>query len=360
MTGEGIDELLEHIFLMGEAELDMRAHPDGPGSGVVLEAKKEQGRGVVAHLLIQDGTLIQGDVILAGEGYGKVKSIHDDRGNTIQNAGPSMPVEVTGLAALPGVGDPFHVVDSLDKAKEIGQERERANRAMAMAQSRGMNPELDRILGSAPKKDLAKINLIVRADVQGTAEVLRHEIDKLKHEEVEVKLVNVGVGPITESDVDLASTSDALLVAFGVGVGTKARKEAERFGLDIRRYDVIYKLLDDLRNAMEGALSPEFTEEITGHVEIKRLFKSSKIGLIAGCMVLDGKVRRNSKIRLLRDDQVVHTGDIGSLRREAEDVREVREGFECGVVLRDYRDIREGDIIEAYTLKEVKRSLGDF
>ena len=360
ITGEGIEDLLEHIFLMGEAEIDLRASGSGPASGVVLEAQVEQGRGVVAHLLIQDGTLLRGDVILAGEGYGKVKSIHDDRGNQLQNAGPSMPVEVTGLAALPGVGDPFYVVESLDKAKEIAQERERKNRAMALAAGRGQNRELERILGSKPKKELAVINLIVRADVQGSAEVLRHEIEKLKHEEVEVKLVHVGVGPITESDVNLASTSGAILVAFHVGVNTKARKEAERFGLDIRRYDVIYELLDDLRNAMEGALSPEFREEVTGHAEIKRIFKSSKIGLIAGCMVLDGKVRRSSKIRLLRDGTVVHTGEIASLRRESEDVREVREGFECGIVLRDYRDIREGDIIEAYTLKEVRRSLGDF
>ena len=204
------------------------------------------------------------------------------------------------------------------------------------------------------------INLIVRADVQGSAEVIRHEVEKLQHEEVEVKLVNVGVGPITESDVNLAATSDALLVAFHVGVNGKARKEADRFGLDIRRYDVLYELLDDLRNAMEGALSPEFTEEITGHAEIKQVFKSSKVGLIAGCVVLDGKIRRSSKIRLLRDDKVVHTGDLASLRRESEDVRDVREGFECGILLRDYRDIKEGDIIEAFSLKEIKRTLGDF
>lgn len=360
ITGEGIDELLEHIFLMAEAELDLRAHSDGPGAGVVLEAQVEQGRGIVAHLLIQDGTLIQGDVILAGEGYGKVKSIHDDRGRTIQNAGPSMPVEVTGLAALPGVGGPFHVVESLDKAKEIATERERNNRAVELASRRTRNPEFDRIFGTEPVKKLEVINLIVRCDVAGSAEVIRSEVEKLKHEEVEVKLVNVGVGPITESDVNLASTSDALLVAFHVGVNGKARKEADRFGLDIRRYEVIYELLDDLRNAMEGALSPEFNEEITGHVEIKTIFKSSKIGLIAGCQVSDGKVRRSSKIRLMRDGTVVHTGEIGSLRRESEDVREVREGFECGIVLKDYRDIREGDILEVFTLKEVKRTLGDF
>lgn len=357
VTGEGIDELLEHVFLMGELELALKAHPKGPASGVVLEAEIQQGRGIVAHLLVQDGTLIRGDVILAGEGYGKVKSINDDRGNTIESAGPSMPVEVTGLAALPGVGDPFYVIETLNKAKEIATERERNNRAMALAESREPSKDLASILGSSPKREIEVINLIVRADVQGSAEVIRHEVEKLHHEEVEVRLLHAGVGPITESDVDLAATSNALLVAFHVGVNAKARQVADRHGLEVRRYDVIYELLDDLRLLMEGALAPEFEEAVLGHVEIRRIFKSSKIGVIAGCFVLDGKVTRNSKVRLLRDDTVVHTGDIGSLRREKEDTREVREGFECGIVLKDYRDIREGDVIEAYTLKEVKRTL---
>ena len=197
----------------------------------------------------------------------------------------------------------------------------------------------------------------MRADVQGSAEVIRHEVVKLKHEEVEVKMIHSGVGPITESDVSLAASSDALLVAFHVGVNGKARQDADRAGLDIRRYDVIYELLDDLRNLMEGALSPEFKEQILGHVEIRQIFKSSKIGLIAGCSVLDGKITRNSKVRLMRDDTVIHTGELGSLRREKEDAKSVREGFECGIVLKDYRDIREDDVIEAYTLKEVKRTL---
>ncbi len=359
LTGAGINELLEHIVLMAEAELGLNAHPSGPATGVVLEARIEQGRGIVAHLIVRDGTLNRGEVILAGEGYGKVKSLHDDRGKTLQTAGPGMPVEVTGLAALPGVGDPFFVIETIDKAKEIAQERERKNRTLALAGSRDASRELESILGSAPKKDIETVNLIVRADVQGSAEVLRHEIEKLKHEEVEVKLVHSGVGPITESDVDLAATSEAILIAFHVGVNGKARKEAERYGLEIRRYEVIYEFVDDMRNVMEGALAPEYQEEVTGHVEIRRLFKSSRVGLIAGCFVLDGIVRRNSKIRLLRDDKVIHTGEIGSLRREAEDTREVREGFECGIVLRDYRDIREGDVIETFGLKEIRRTLGE-
>ena len=357
ITGEGIDEMLEHIFLMAEAELDLRAHPTGPAAGVVLEAEIQQGRGIVAHLLVQDGTLNQGDIVLAGEGYGKVKSVHDDRGKTIQSAGPAVPVEVTGLAALPGVGDPFYVIETLAKAKEIAGERERKNRAVALAASGGSRKDLDAILGSSPVQEVEAINLIVRADVQGSAEVIRHEVEKLKHEEVEVQLLHSGVGPITESDVDLATTSGAMMVAFHVGVNGKARQQAERQGLEIRRYEVIYELLDDLHALMEGALSPEYHEEIIGHVEIRRLFKSSKIGLIAGSHVTDGRITRNSSIRLLRDGTVVHSGSLASLRRESDDAKEVREGFDCGIVIKNYGDIHEGDIVEAFTLKEVKRTL---
>jgi translation initiation factor IF-2 len=357
MTGDGIEELLEHIFLMGESELGLRAHPDGPAAGVVLEAEIQQGRGIIAHLLVQDGTLNKGDVILAGEGYGKVRQIINDRGKTLKVAGPSTPVSVTGLDALPGVGQPFHVIETLAQAKEIAQERERTSRAKMLASKREPSRELEAILGSAPKTEREIINVIVRADVQGSVEVIRQEIDALEHDEVQVKLVHAGVGPITESDVDLASTSDALLIAFHVSVNPKARQAAERGGLVVRRYGVIYELLDDLRRVMEGALKPEFEEEIMGHVEIRRLFKSSKIGLIAGCMVTDGTVKRSSKVRLIRDGNVVYTGQIGSLRREKEEANEVRSGFECGIVLKDFRDIRLDDVVEAYRMKEIKRSL---
>ena len=356
MTGDGIEELLEHIFLMGESELGLRAHPDGPAAGVVLEAEIQQGRGIIAHLLVQDGTLNKGDVILAGEGYGKVRQIINDRGKTLKVAGPSTPVSVTGLDALPGVGQPFHVIETLAQAKEIAQERERTSRAKMLASKREPSRELEAILGSAPKTEREIINVIVRADVQGSVEVIRQEIDALEHDEVQVKLVHAGVGPITESDVDLASTSDALLIAFNVSDNPKARQAAERGGLVVRRYGVIYELLDDLRRVMEGAL-PEFEEEIMGHVEIRRLFKSSKIGLIAGCMVTDGTVKRSSKVRLIRDGNVVYTGQIGSHRREKEEANEFRSCFECGNVLKVFRAIRLDDVLEAYRMKEIKRSL---
>jgi translation initiation factor IF-2 len=249
------------------------------------------------------------------------------------------------------------VIETLAQAKEIAQERERTSRAKMLASKREPSRELEAILGSAPKTEREIINVIVRADVQGSVEVIRQEIDALEHDEVQVKLVHAGVGPITESDVDLASTSDALLIAFHVSVNPKARQAAERGGLVVRRYGVIYELLDDLRRVMEGALKPEFEEEIMGHVEIRRLFKSSKIGLIAGCMVTDGTVKRSSKVRLIRDGNVVYTGQIGSLRREKEEANEVRSGFECGIVLKDFRDIRLDDVVEAYRMKEIKRSL---
>ena len=357
VSGEGIQELLERLFAEGEI-LELKSHPDGPAVGVVLEAEIQQGKGIVAHLLVQDGTLHRGQVILAGEGYGKVKAIYDDRGNLLESAGPSMPVEVTGLSAVPDVSDAFHVVESLARAKEVAEERERKNRQMALAAARGGPLDLKAILGGdGPKTDHRTIFLIVRADVQGSVGAIKHALAELQHEEVDVKIIHAGVGAITESDVDHAITSGALLVAFHVGVNTLARTAAERAGIDIRRFDVIYELIDHVRDLMEGALAPAVEEEVTGHVEIRRLFKSSKVGLIAGCFVIDGIVARDSRVRLLRDNKVVYTGGLSSLRREKDEAREVREGFECGIVLRDYRDIREGDVIETFKTIEIKRTL---
>ena len=357
MTGSGIDEMLEHIFLMAEAELGLKAHARGPASGVVLEAEVQKGRGIVAHLLIQDGTLSKGDVILAGQGYGKVKSITNDLGKPIKEAGPSTPVAVTGLDALPGVGERFDVIEALGKAKEIAQERERRARAAQLAESSSPSAELERILGKEPLVHREQINLIVRADVQGSVEVIKAEVAKLVHDEVEVKIVHAGVGTITESDVDLAEASGATLVAFHTGIPGKIRQDAERRKLTIRRYDVIYEMLDELRDLMEGTLAPALEEEVTGHAEVKALFKSSKVGVIAGCSIADGTIGRNNRVRLLRDGAVVFTGAIGSLRREKEDAREVREGFECGIVLDGFRDLKEGDVIEAFTVNEIKRTL---
>jgi len=351
---KGLDELLERVFLESEL-LELQSHPDGDASGVVLEAEVLQGKGIVAHLLIQDGTLKKGDVILAGEGYGRVRSIHDDLGAEIATAGPSSPVEVTGLSALPGIGEPFHVVERLEHAKEVAEERSRKLRESSLAdKSRG---DVAAILAAGGAKT-ETVNLIVRADVQGSAEVLKASLSDLDHEEVSVEVLQAGVGAVTENDILLASTSGALIIAFRVGVGNRARQAADREGIDIKNYQVLYEVLDDVRDLMEGRLSPEFTEEVQGHAEIKRVFKSSKFGNIAGCSVLDGKINRNHKVRLLRDSQVIWTGDLASVRREKDEVKDVREGFECGLLLKNYNDLREADVIEAFVIHEVKRTLG--
>ncbi|MFT7669317.1 MAG: translation initiation factor IF-2 [Planctomycetota bacterium] len=354
ITGEGIQELLERISLESEI-LELDCHAKGAASGIVLEAEVQQGRGIVAHLLVQDGTLNRGDVILAGEGYGRVRSIHNDLGSEIEDAGPSVPIEVSGLSSIPGIGEMFHVVAKLDEAKKVAEERSRKQRSASMAESRKLDNAalLQQVAGPA----VEEVNIIIRADVQGTVEVLKTSIQDPIHTEVIARVLQAGVGAVTENDILLASTSNALVVAFNVATGTKARQAAERAGVEIRNFSILYNVIDTIRAMMEGRLAPEISEEVTGHVEIRRLFRSSKIGNIAGSYVLDGTISRDSKIRLMRDDQVIYTGLLGSLKREAEDAKEVREGFECGLVVRNYNDIREGDVLEAYKIIETARTL---
>jgi len=354
--GTGIQELLERVFLESEV-LELRAHFEGPASGVVLEAEIQQGKGIVAHLLVQDGTLSRGDVILAGEGYGKVRSMHDDHGRIVESATPSMPVEVSGLSALPGVGSAFYVVGDLAQAKEVAEERERKNRATSLTERRTVTAEA--LMKAVADDARQTINLIVRADVQGSVEVLRSALSELKHEEVEVRVLHAGVGAVTESDVLLATSSNATVIAFHTGVNDKAREAAERGGVPIRHYEVLYVVLDDVRDLMEGLLAPEIVEEVTGHVEVRALFKSSKVGMIAGSHVTDGSIFRDSRVRVLREGKLIHNGPLASLRREKDDAKEVREGFDCGIVLRDFQDVQPGDVLEAYRVTKVKRTLGD-
>jgi len=354
LKGTGIEELLERVFLESEV-LELKSHPQGPASGIVLEAEIQQGKGKVAHLLIQDGSLKRSDVILAGEGYGRVRSIHDDRGQQLDEAGPSMPVEVTGLNELPTVGDRFYVVDTLEKAQEVATERARTARQLSQIERRTVSHE--NILEVVAEADKPTINLIVKADRQGSVEVLKHQVGLFEHEEMQVNLLHAGVGAVTESDVDLATTSGARILAFHTSANSRVRQMAERSGVEIKIYEVLYDLLEDIKRLMEGELAPEVREEVTGHAEIRRVFKSSKFGNICGCMILDGSVFRSSQARLLRDSSVVYTGAVASLRREKDDVREAREGFECGITLKDFDDIREGDVIEAFKVIEVKRTL---
>jgi len=336
--------------------LELKSHAKGPASGVVLEAEVQEGKGRVAHLLIKDGTLKRGDVILAGEGFGKVRSIHDDRGREIESAGPSMPVQVSGLSEyLPTVGDTFYVIERLEQAREVAEERRKKARALSMTERRAVTSE--NILQAVAEQSKKVINLILRSDVQGSLQALEQQLSRQVHAEVDVKLLQSGLGTVTESDVNLAATSGGVVLAFRVGTNSEARAAADRNGVDIRPYDVIYELLDDVRAMMEGTLAPEMTQQITGHIEVRAIFKSSKFGNIAGCHVLDGAVQRDNKVRVQRGNKIVHEGSIAGLRRDKDDVREVREGFDCGVTLRDYDAFEIGDVLEGYKVVAVKRLL---
>lgn len=349
LTGDGVEELLERVFLESEV-LELKATDEGPASGIVLEAEIQQGKGKVAHLLVQDGMLKRGDVILAGQGYGRVRSIHNDFGATILQAGPAMPVEVTGLNELPFIGDKFYVVDTLDQAQEVATERARKSRQMNQVERASVNKE--NLFEAVALAGKTMIPLIIKTDVQGSAEVIRQQIETMQHDEVEPKVLMSSVGQVVDSDVDLAATSEARILAFHVSAATKVRQSADRQGVEIISFNVIYEILDYVKNLMEGELAPQVSEQIMGHAEIKRIFKSSRAGAIAGCMVLDGTLTRDSSCRLLRDGQVVFTGQLGSLRRESDDAKEVREGFECGLTVKNYNNIEVGDIIE--TFKQVK------
>ena len=354
LEGTGVEELLERLFLESEV-LELSCHMDGAAAGVVLEAEINKGKGMIAHLLVQDGTLNRGDVILAGKGYGKVRSIANDRGKVIKSAGPGMPVEVTGLNELPNIGDKFHVVDSLDQAKEVASERGTKLRMVELTERRQVTSI--NVLEAVAEQDIDSINLVLRGDVQGSIEVLKQQLSDLTHDEVRVNLILTGVGEVVESDIDLAATSGATVLAFHVGVSTKARKAAERNHVEIRNFNIIYELLDYVHKRMESSLSPEFNEEITGHAEIRRVFPSSRFGSIAGSMVLDGSISRDNKCRLLRDGTVVHTGSLSGLRREKDDAKKVREGFECGILIKDYNDIKVGDVVETFKIVESRRLL---
>ena len=354
LTGQNVDELLERVFLESEV-LELKAHAKGPASGLVLEAEVEKGLGRVAHLLVKDGTLNTGDVILAGEGFGRVRMILDDRGKKIDSAGPSMPVQVTGLDELPSVGDSFYVVSKLDQAREVAEERRKKNRQMSMAERKQATTE--NILQALAEQAKKAINVILRADVQGSMQALEAQIKGLTHPEVDVKLLAAGLGTVTENDINLAATSGGIVLAFRVSTDSKARDAAERLNVEIRPYEVIYELLDDLRTMMEGTLAPEMTEQITGHIEIRALFKSSKFGTIAGSHVIDGAIQRDNRVRVLRKGKLVHEGTVAGLRREKDDVREVREGFDCGVTLKDFDLFELGDVIEGFKVVPVKRKL---
>ncbi|PNQ74033.1 translation initiation factor IF-2 [Hanstruepera neustonica] len=353
-TGQGVKELLEKVLLEAEL-LELKANPDKPAQGTVVEAFLDKGRGYVSTILVQAGTLKVGDYVLAGKNSGKVKAMHDERGKEVKAAGPSTPVSILGLDGAPQAGDKFSVFEDEREAKQIASKRTQLQREQSVRTQRHIT--LDEIGRRIALGDFQELNIILKGDVDGSVEALTDSFQKLSTEEIQVNIIHKGVGPITESDVLLASASDAVIIGFNVRPMGNARQIADKEEIDIRMYSIIYDAINDLKDAMEGMLSPELKEEITGTAEIREIFKVSKIGSIAGCMVTSGKIYRNSGVRLIRDGVVVYTGELASLKRFKDDVKEVSKGYDCGMQIKNYNDIKEGDIIEAFQEVEVKKKL---
>ncbi|MCF8274159.1 MAG: translation initiation factor IF-2 [Flavobacteriaceae bacterium] len=352
--GTGVKELLEKVLLEAEL-LELKANPDKQANGTVVEAFLDKGRGYVSTILVQAGTLRVGDYVLAGKNSGKVKAMQDERGNNVVEAGPSTPVSILGLDGAPQAGDKFNVFQDEREAKQIAAKRAQLQREQSVRTQRHIT--LDEIGRRIALGDFQELNIILKGDVDGSVEALTDSFQKLSTEEIQVNILHKGVGAITESDVLLASASDAIIIGFNVRPVGNARMIADKEEIDIRTYSIIYDAINDLKDAMEGMLSPEFKEEITGTAEIREIFKVTKIGSIAGCMVTNGKILRNSKVRLIRDGVVVFTGELTSLKRFKDDAKEVTKGFDCGMQIKNYNDIKEGDIIEAFHQVEVKKKL---
>ncbi|MGC8917265.1 MAG: translation initiation factor IF-2 [Thermoanaerobaculum sp.] len=350
---QGISDLLEVILLVAEMN-DLRAPKDGPARGTILEARKERGRGVVATVLVQQGTLRPGDSFFAGATWGRVRNMVDANGKPVKEAGPSDPVEVMGFEDLPEAGDTFQVVESEAKAREVASLRRERMREEQMAAKK---VSLEGLLDHMASQEVKELNVVLKADVQGSVEVLRDTLTKLSTSEVTVNVLHASVGAITENDIHLASASDAIVIGFNVRPERTARELAERHRVEIRTYNVIYQLTEDIQKAMAGLLKPVYEEKELGRAEVRQIFHIPKVGTVAGCMVTDGVIPRSAKVRLVRDNVVVWEGSLGSLKRFKDDVSEVKAGFECGLTLAGYQDIKQGDVIEAYQLVEVARTL---
>ena len=352
--GLHVEELLEKVLLEAEI-LDLKANPKRLATGTVVEASLDKGRGYVSTILVQNGTLRVGDYLVAGSNHGKVRAMLDERGKPVKEAGPSTPVTILGLDGAPTAGDKFRVFEDERDAKQVATKREQLQREQTIRTQKHIT--LDEIGRRIALGDFKELNIILKGDVDGSVEALTDSLQKLSTEEIHINILHKGVGQITESDVLLASASDAIVIGFNVRPGVSAKEIADREEIEIRNYSIIYDAINDVKEAMEGMLSPELKEQVTGNIEIRETFKVSKVGTIAGCMVLDGKVTRNSNIRLIRDGVVIHDGELASLKRFKDDVKEVTKGYECGLNIKNYNDIQVGDIIEAYETVEVKKKL---
>jgi translation initiation factor IF-2 len=355
-TKQGLDDLLEAILLLAEVE-ELKANPDTEASGVVIESRLDPGRGAVVTVLVQRGTLKVGDALVAGAHWGRVRAMHDYLGNRVKTAVPAEPVEVLGFDSVPEAGEFVRVVENDRRARSLANERATRLKLEQQARRGGRKVSLESIFDQQRDRELMELNLVLKADVSGSLEAFEDEIAKLPQADVEVNIVTSGVGGITESDVNLAAASDAVIIGFNVRPVGEAALLADREGVEIRTYSIIYRAFEDLRDAMQGMLAPEEVEETVGGVEIRAIFRASRVGTIAGSYVTDGRVTRGAKVRLVRDGAVVYDGTIASLRRGAEDVREVAAGFECGIVLQNYSDIKEGDQLEVYETRQVERTL---
>ena len=353
-TGEGIDKLLESVLLQAEV-LELKAAKDAPAKGIVIEARLDKGRGPVATVLVQSGTLKRGDVVLAGAVFGRVRAMLDETGKAVDSAGPSIPVEIQGMSDVPAAGSDVLVLGDERKAREIALFRQGKFRDVKLAlQQSSKSENMFEQIGEAGKKTLS---IIIKSDVQGSYEAMAHALPKISTDEVKVNIVHCGVGGITESDVNLALASKAVIIGFNTRADAMARKLAESAGVDIRYYNIIYEALDDVKAALSGMLTPEKKESVLGMVEVRQVFKISKVGTVAGCMVLDGLVRRSAKVRVLRDNVVIHDGELDSLKRFKDDAREVKAGFDCGLSVKNFGDLKVGDQLEVYEVVEVARSL---
>lgn len=353
-TGMNVQDLLEKVLLEAEM-LDLKANPDREASGTIIEATLDKGRGYVSTIIVQNGTLKIGDYVLAGSNHGKIKAMLDERGKVLKKAGPATPVTILGLDGAPTAGDKFRVFSDEREAKQLASKRSQLQREQSVRTQKQLT--LDEIGRRIAIGDYKELNIILKGDVDGSVEALTDSLQKLSTDEIHVNILHRGVGPVTESDVLLATASEAIIIGFNVRPNATARTIADKEEVEIRTYSIIYDAINDVKEAMEGMLSPEMREEVTGNVEIRETFKITRVGTIAGCMVLDGKVYRNSKVRIIRDGVVVHDGELASLKRFKDDVKEVSKGYECGLNIKGFNDIQVGDLIEAYEVKEVKKKL---
>ena len=351
-TGEGIDELLETVIMTAELA-ELKANPNRAGKGIVIEARLDKNRGPIATLLVQNGTLHKGDLIIAGTSVGRVRVMTDDKGRAITSAGPSVPVEITGLAETPAPGDEFNAVSDERMARQLVEQRKQAEKDAAAKLTSKVT--LDNLFAKMQEGEMKELNLIVKADVQGSAEAVKASLEKLSNDEVRVRVIHAGVGAINESDILLASTSNAIVVGFNVRPDAAAAASAQRSNVDLRMYRVIYDAIDEIEAAMKGMLAPKFREAVIGHAEVRHTYKVSAIGTIAGCYVKDGKITRDGQVRVLRDNIVIYEGNIGSLQRFKDSVKEVAQNYECGMSIEKFNDIKEGDIFECFVMEEIPR-----